>query len=231
MNITIHKPEDPLMLKHALLIYENTQERVIQRATVEVQDGRAVLTRPEQITDSLAAMLAQTRYSPLTFIPPQVIGVTKDACAWYVPAQSRPLFFDPTRDVSLKDLSGQFFPQPPLLMISGKNELKVYALKDDVRPGPDTPLMNAPYYNIFDSDSVCLGTSYRPFDGSLAYLHEWEASFYGSHFTHRAGSTLRWINDRTHRELWEGAAAAGRFDPAWLIPAKKTLQSLLGRGA
>ena len=230
MKIEVHQVTAPMMLKHVLLIYENGHEKTIQRGVVEIENERAVITKTEEITESLREMLTKEKYSPLTFIPEPVVGVTKHACAWFVPAQPRPLFFSPTRDTALHELSGLHFPQPPLLMISRQyGNLEMYALKENARPGLNTPLMNAPYYNVYDQDNVCLGNAYRPFDGTIEHLHEWEATFYGSHFTHRAGSKTRWTNDRTHRELWEGAADAGHFDPEWLIPSGKTLQSVLGR--
>jgi len=231
MKLTIHTPEDPLVLTHVLMVYENASEKVLQRGKIAIEDDRAVIKEIAPVTESLTAILLDTRerLAPLTYIPEPVVGVTDKACAWFVPAQSRPLFFRPTRDVTLNDLSGQHFPQPPLLMISTRNNLSVYALEHNVRPTLATPLMNAPYYNIFDTDTVCLGSAYRPFDGTIEHLHEWEASFYGSQFTHRAGTTTRWITDRTHRELWESAHEAGAFDPGWLIAANTTLADVLGR--
>ena len=230
MNITVHKPADPLLLKHVLLIYESETECVMQRGIVETENGQARIARMEHITDTLASLLVREKYAPLTFIPEPVVGVTKDACAWFIPAQIRPLFFSPTRDQTLKKLSGQHFPQPPLLMISRRNRLDVFALKDNERPQLDTQLMRAPYYNVFNNDSVCLGTAYRPFDGTITHLLEWEASFYGSHFTHLADATTRWATDKTHKELWETASRTGTFDTAWLLPTTKTLQSVLGAG-
>lgn len=216
---------DPLTLQHAILVYASSKHATILRSDVSVVDGRAQLVGAVEITaDTIHKLLALVDRRPLMLIQDHLVGMSYDACAWFVPAQPRPLLFSPDRDRATAELSGRVFPQPPLVFISRGRSLSVYALQENKKPSASTELYRAPYYNIFDNDVVCTGSATVPPGGDPNQTEAWERMFYQSNFTHRAGQHVRWKTGGTHRELWEEAERLGHFDPAWLVPAGKTLE-------
>lgn len=233
MDISLpYRDEDELHLQHALLVYASTRSATILRADVHVQGGQAVLGNAHDITQAaFAELLRLAGRRALTLVPPHVVAVSSEACAWWVSARSRTLRFNPDRDTAVAALDGRVFPQPPLMFISAGRSLRVYALAEDARPQADTPLMRAPYYNVFDGDDqVCTGNAPLPPGGDPAHTEAWETMFFHSNFTHRAGRQPRWASGGTHVELWEAAAEKGAFDPAWLVPAGVTLaEAVCGR--
>ncbi|GGB70866.1 PRTRC system protein B [Deinococcus soli (ex Cha et al. 2016)] len=226
-----YKDPDPLELKQALLVYANSQRGVIMRADVNVTNGHVELNNAHEVTDDLiSTLMRMVDRRPLTLVGDHVVALSHDACAWFVPARTRTLFFSPDRDKAVAELSGRSFPQPPLLFISRGRGLSVYALQHNEKPTASTPLYRAPYYNVFDTDSVCTGAVTIPGGGDPAHTEAWELAFFESNFTHVSGNQKRWQSGGTHKELWEEAERRGEFDPAWLVPAGKTLeQAVCGR--
>lgn len=228
MHLSIAERTQPLTLQAALLVYANKDQQMMLRGTFETRGEDVIITGAEPITESLRAqLLAEDKRQTLNYIPPGVVAVNTNACAWFVPAQQRVMRFSVSGDRSLNALDGRTFPQPPLVMVTNGPRLSVFALERDERPTLDTPLLLAPYYNVSDSGDVCLGSTKHPTGGSLADTAGWETSFYESFFTHRNGSAPRQARDLTHTELWLAAEQRGTFDPAWLNRA--AYQTTLGR--
>lgn len=215
-----------LKLTHALLFFADTEERetVICRSEASIERGQVVFGNPQEVTAGLLDDLLTLRDGhDLVLLPANVLAHSNSSVAWHVPAQPRPLFFSASRNTGCERVSGQTLPQPPLVMIATPGSLFVYALQEDRRPEADTPLMLAPYYNLFADSRVCFGTMKRPAHNTVGSLAAWEQSFYESHFTHNASPKPRWSSRHTHVELWEAARDTGAFDPAWLVSADKTL--------
>lgn len=230
MHLSLAERTQPLTLQAALLVYANANQQLMLRGTFETRGDDVVITGAVPITESLREqLLAEDRRQTLTYIPPQVVAVNTNACAWFVPAQPRVMQFSSHSDASLNALSGRSFPQPPLVMISNFRNLHVFALERNERPMLDTPLLVAPYYNVHDGGSVCLGSTKHPKGSGVTEMQAWETAFYSSNFTHRSGSTPRQAANLTHTELWLAAEQKGTFDPAWLNKAapQTTLQQLL----
>lgn len=176
----------------------------------------------KELLDSLGA-------TALQFVPQHAVAVSALAVAWWTPAQNRAMFFLSHTDKAVNELSGRVFPQPPLLFIARRGSLTVYALAENTRPGSDTPLMCAPYFNIFNGHGVCRGTTPYPEHVDAGRTDEWERAFFGSNFTHNAAGTRKITAfGGSHAELWLAAERAGAFDPAWLVPAGRTLGEALG---
>lgn len=47
---------------------------------------------------------------------------------------------------------------PPLLWLANKQNLVIFALASDRRPTEKTMLYHAPFFNVYDNGSVCMGT-------------------------------------------------------------------------
>ena len=216
---------DPMTLRHAILVYASSKHATILRSDITVTGGQTQLDNAVEVTaDVIHKLLALVDRRPLTLIPENVVGMSYDACAWFVPAQPRRLLFSPDRDKALAELNGRSFAQPPLVFISRGRNLCVYALQENKKPSGKTPLYNSPYFNIFDNDAVCTGSATLPKGGDPNQTEAWELMFYQSNFTHRAGGKVRWKTGGTHKEMWEEVERLGHFDPAWLVPAEETLE-------
>lgn len=219
-------PRAPVLTR-LLLIYHNQKQAVVLSARPRLHGGELTLSPPAPVREGeLLDLLAQLQTPPAPPDDPAVVGYSRQGVAWFVPAGPRRLLLQ-TPDPALNALSGQAFPQPPLLMIAGeRGQLRVFALKDDQRPTPGTPLCAAPYYNVGQSGYVCLGTTVCPRGERALDTALWTTAFFSSHFTHANASQLSEFRG-THAELWLAARERGSFDPAWLKPTGMTLEENL----
>ena len=173
----------------------------------------------EQALESLA---------PRSFalLPPEVLAYNGHRMVFYVPPGKRSMHFE-TGDAALRKISGQSFPQPGLIFDVKASSVRITAFKGRTRPTAQTPLFHAPYYNIFDDDGVCWGSTGRP----LQQLDPegWAAAYFASSFTHASGQAKRSKFPGSHFELWAAAGVAGSFSPKWLVqhPRALTLEAWL----
>lgn len=158
------------------------------------------------------------------FLHPRLVARGLGVRAWWRPAWKAPLHFTLP---ALKDLSGQVFPQPPLLFVEKGERLEVYALPEDRRPSPDTPLLLAPYFNLYGhgpGGGVCLGTGRRGRD-----VEDWESAFFESAFSHLGGT--RPLKEGSLVDLWRSLAGQEAFPLEVLREAGLTLaQAVRGGG-
>ncbi|MBZ9714888.1 hypothetical protein [Deinococcus multiflagellatus] len=221
-----------MTLQMALLVYANHQQMAVMRSEISVVNGQAQLNNAVEVTnDTVASLLKLTNRRPLTLVGEEVLALSFDACAWFSPAQERPLLFNPDRDKGLAELNGRVFPMPPLVFVSRGQSIKIYALFENSKPKGTTKLALAPFYNLFDDHRLCSGGATLPSGGDPQNTEAWERVVFQSNFTHRAGQKVRWHSSHTHKELWEAAARRGDFDPTWLLPADLTLEEAVLQSA
>ena len=61
---------------------------------------------------------------------------------------------------------------------------KVFAFKGRQRPDADTPLSVAPFFNVWQNGTICVGSARLP-KGDQVHNHlAWEEAFFRSYFTH-----------------------------------------------
>jgi len=218
-------------LSKAILLYQQTTYQGDAFATVHevtgVEEGNPVITPGQLLTlEGLREIhKALYRTQRLEVLPPHVLAVSPERLVWLEPARSRVMFFK-TQDPYLNALSGQSFPQPPLLFIAGERSLKVFALASDERPTGDTNIYTAPYYNT-DQRGVCLGS--MPLPSSLS-VHDTEAysdAFFHSAFTHGSGERLLKGWGGSYGEVWTHAQQQGAFPIAHLVPLGKSVEEAI----
>lgn len=119
------------------------------------------------------------------------------------------------------------YPTPGLIFKATQSELSCYAVTDDPVT-IDTQLYYAPYTNIYQSGSVCLGSIKTPknlktFDDAII---TWERLFFGSYFSHLAenNSNIRGNLFALFQTLYEGSEP---FPNEVLLPTPKKLKQLL----
>jgi len=222
---------EALQLRAAILLYGGAKRIAfasVHEPNRDPEGGAPYLDAGRPITTEFLRTLARGLGLGVKpeILPECVLMRTPDVTAWWVPAAVRPMFFSQTSDG--KTLNGGSYPHPPLVFaIDGEHGLSVRALLEDRRPGPRTAIAIAPYWNVNERGSICLGSMATPRLSGLASLNEWVEGFFQSEFTH-AGSTRITSHHEGHLGLWRELAGQPAFPPEFLIPAG-TLEDWLCR--
>jgi PRTRC genetic system protein B len=226
----------PLDLERAFLFYrQRTTQRVVVReheVCSGMNEGEDQRLGPGRFVtrEFLQAIESSIDRSSLEYMPAHVLAKSQSALAWWEPAQTRTMFFQAQTDTALTRFSGQPLPHPPLVFIAstrgGHGGLAVYALLENERPCADTALMRAPYWNIYDGDRMCVGSTPLPTEIATSDTAAWSSAFFASAFTHLS-STGRWTGGCTYAEFLASVDAAGVFDSSWLVSARTSLASAI----
>ena len=191
----------------------------------DVRLGAAQLLTP-QILLALLAELGQSL--PTEILPECVLARTVDLVVWWVPAQTRVMFFaNRGGDKALRQLSGKHYPHPPLLFKASGNSLWIRAIADNSRPVASTKLYMAPYWNCYDNAVVCTGTMRIPQEKSVAAIPAWEQSFFQSAFSHAAGVTKHTRYPGGVLALWRSLQGKKHFPTKYLSPLDQTLEQFV----
>jgi len=210
-----------LKLYQAVLLYRNdhgnrfmaTVHGVVQKET----DGTPLLGSGQLLSTAALRELAKQigTSCPAESLPENVIARTPELIAWWAPATIRPMFF---RDSSeLAGISGKLFPHPALLFVARNGTLFVRALPSNHRPGPDTRLVAAPYWNIDSNGAVCAGTMRAPKALTVASIPAWQQAFFQSEFTHPGGAGRLTKRKGGTAALWKSLARKKIFPRSTLI--------------
>ncbi|MEB0280849.1 PRTRC system protein B [Mucilaginibacter sp. 10B2] len=154
------------------------------------------------------------------YVNPQQSGYA----VWHTPPQEVPLFFAPALGIP----SGRG-KVPAMIWKAGREELAVYAVKGNKKPGSKTKLFHAPYFNIYKEGRVCMGTVRVNITESARledFMSQWENYFWNSYFSHLMGE----FNPVTENivQLWQGQVATDSPFPVQILkPTNFTLQNLL----
>lgn len=219
-------------LRDALLIYRENRRSFITWHTVTTQQQGPPLLGPAQplttaFIEDLAESLSGGAVAEL--LPENVLAKTDRMIAWWTPRCVRRMFFE-NSEGKAQILNGKNFPQPPLVWRVAHGDLKIRALCGNKRPNTHTSLAAAPFWNLSDDGSVCLGTMRSPDSASVASIGAWEQGFYESAFTHaNVGRLTR--QQGGHDALWAKLAGKRRpFPTDALIQLPQTLaQFIQGR--
>ena len=219
-----------LKLYQAVLLYRNdhgnrvmaTVHGVIQTDT----NGTPVLGAGQLLSTSALRELTEQLGAGVKaeYLPENVIARTPDLIAWWTPAAVRRMFFRGGSE--LADVSGEAFPHPALLFAIRNGVLFVRALPENRRPGADTRLAAAPYWNIDNDGRVCAGSMRVPKSISVASITAWQQAFFQSEFTHPGGAGRLTTRKGGTTALWKSLACKKLFPRSTLIQAE-TLQDYL----
>lgn len=143
---------------------------------------------------------------------------------WYTKARTEELFF--TKSLEIPNGTAGV---PAMLWYANKQSLMVFALASDRRPTDKTTLYHAPFFNVYDSGSVCMGTVNVNIKNSASveeFIQAWERYFFNSYFSHL-------INNHNPIKgncvtLWkELINTGGAFPKEVLIKTGRTIKNLL----
>lgn len=125
--------------------------------------------------------------SPEGIMPDKVLHIdySKGQVVWYTSAQRQMLYFK--ESIGLKEGEANV---PAMVWQATKTKLSVWALgnKGRTRPKGNEQLYKAPFFNIYDGGSVCMGSvetfAGRREGGLEFFIAYWEAAFWNSKFSH-----------------------------------------------
>lgn len=101
---------------------------------------------------------------------------------WYTKAQFRELLF--AEGLGIKSGTAHV---PPMVWKADRESLHVYALTTNRKPTLNTSLHYAPFFNVYENGTVCMGTVdiKASETGSIKELMTlWECYFFNSYFSH-----------------------------------------------
>jgi PRTRC genetic system protein B len=225
----------------ALLIYRQRagyKSAFIEAFDIEEQTGKPINAHPlsKSELDSLAKALEKEKKGvkqsgPFLacdgLLPPTVLFVDQvfpGALLWYTPAQKKQLYFKP--ELTIAD---GHYPVPALLWCATAASLRLYALASPERPAPLTALQYAPFFNVFETGSVCMGTAKVDISKTAtigAFMTGWETVFFNSYFSHLNGQHQPVQGNII--QLWQSLLESGEpFPIDRLNPTGMTLDQLM----
>lgn len=143
---------------------------------------------------------------------------------WHTKAQFRELFFNKNLEIE----SGKAHI-PPLVWIADRENLHLFALSTSRKPTVSTSLYYAPFFNVYEDGSVCMGTVDIALaeTGSIKELmSHWENYFFNSYFSHLMADHNP-VNGNCVL-LWQNLIDNGKsFPTEMLIKTSKKLKDIL----
>ncbi len=101
---------------------------------------------------------------------------------WYTEFSERELYF--SKDLEIPNGTAKV---PSLIWCADKLHLKIFAVDYNQRPTEETSLYHAPFFNIYDNGSVCMGnvdTKIKKSASLEEFTATWERFFFNSYFSH-----------------------------------------------
>ncbi len=229
---------DQMDLHRAILLYESNTQTIATLHDMLHTDNAPPQILPGQCltAEMLDELLRKLSASPVqrSILPPEVLCDTGCLC-WWKPSCRAPIFFNTKSAAFNKELNGKEVLHPTLLFLAKPGRLQILALSEDKRPGPDTPLFRAPYYNLYslgDEGAMCQGNVRLPEVTLPRDIPIWEKAFFETNFTHSniGGAPLTKMKGG-HDALWRVMAKriiiGSHAD--YLVPLKITLQEAVNK--
>jgi PRTRC genetic system protein B len=216
-------------LREALLIYREGRRSFITRHDVLAQkQGPPVLGVAHPLTTAFVENLAESLggSAAAEVLSENILAKSDRMIAWWTPRRRRQMYFE-NPEGKMQTLNGKQFPQPPLVWKRIHGSLSIRALAENKRPNAGTKLAVAPFWNLSDDGSVCLGSMRCPESTSVGSIEGWEKGFYESAFTHaNVGRLTR--HEGSHDALWGELVGKRRTFPAEsLIQLPQTLSEFI----
>ncbi len=237
-EFSIQAPADNVLeLDQAVLLYHGHSGSALATVhEVTTVDGAPVIGVGRAMTVQAARELAGAllqRAAHGGFLPETVLYLHGDLLVWWVPPARRHVAFrvgaEQAEAFGGRE-RGESVPQPGLVFAAASKVWRVWAVKGHHRPTPQTPLFQAPYFNVDGKGHICQGNVPVPNGTTVEKISAWNDAFLRSYFTHPnvAGKLLRYRGGAYAfwRDMLDGRFT--RFPERVLVDAKTTLGQLLG---
>jgi len=234
--------ESSMALTHALMLYSDKQKGAnngnpeFVYATMHTVENFGTDARPNwQIAAGQAATreglvgMFETMCKQLTlnvdFLPPGALSISADHMVWWMPACERTVFFN-NKELGKR---GAKVPHPPLLFVVVQGSWYVFALAKNERPDENSVLHHAPYFNVYDDGSICIGSAAIPKGIAASAIPQWESAFFDSEFTHINGGEKKAAHPRGEYALWKELldGVYSTFPVEYLAPRNATVKGLM----
>lgn len=199
LDITVSENGRAAAISGAILLYATSQDRLnganepVSYATIhslvhvdgrpEIAPGRLLTQKDLQLIAS--GVESSSQDSLMQWFDPGVLARSGDRMIWWTPPTMRPMFFKKSGHNDKTFDGNAVCPTPGLIWMAMPGRgLYVYAIKGSDRPTPETPLLQAPFFNVWGRGQVCIGSADLPTEHSKWEASAWEKTFFGSHFTH-----------------------------------------------
>lgn len=181
----IQTPSDGrLTLNKAVLVYTGAQDQALATLhDVEEVNGRLTLMPGQAMTVRAAKTLARALAKSQTqggFLPETVLYCDGDLLIWWVQPSSRHIAFKTAEWGE----QGAIMPHPGLVFAASPRRWQVWAVKGKQRPTSETPLFQAPYFNVWQGGGICQGSVQLPSGSTAEKIDAWNDAFFQSYFTH-----------------------------------------------
>ena len=241
-NFGLSTGETNIVLSQAILVYAeegksaSSTEQMALYATVHPVQNFGTEANPNfQVAagrpltrEALLGMfeeLAKKHSLNTDIIPENVLSISADHMVWWMPAGERNVFFN-NKELGKRAAK---VPHPALLFAVVKGQWYIFALAKSERPTAKTALQFAPYFNVFDSCAICIGSARVPRGISANTTGEWEKAFFDSEFTHINGNQKKATHPRGEYAMWkellDGVYAT--FPVEFLAPTQFTLTTFM----
>jgi len=227
-----------LFLPRKGLIFYGTEEPYKEEFYIEAfdigDDGTPLNIKPLTVRESsrLAKLLNtsgnlhQAFLKPKGLLPDNVLYINPEEegfVIWQTGQRNTRLFFKKGLDVNCGKAN-----IPPLIWKANKNEVFVYALKKNVKATENTALFHAPFFNIYESGSVCMGNvgiDIASDSGLKEFMAAWERYFFNSYFSHSIYGNSTKSNIV---QLWQGLINTNKKFPVSILqPNRLTIKDIL----
>lgn len=209
-------------LVRALLFYDargHGQLATVHEVRTEA-DGRPELRPGSPLTraalEEIASFLTRESESgPVRrdVLPEHLLYSDATTLLWWKPAHRAPIFFRTGRKNFDAAMEGATVAHPPLLFLATSGHLSLWALGTDERPGPESPLFQAPYFNLYSNGAMCTGNVRLPEVLRPSAMARFEEGFFSTNFTHSNIKSPLTTYPGGHDALWRMLATSGAAFP------------------
>lgn len=174
-----------------------------------------------------SAELSNDYLRPEGLIPEKVLSINPTKIGhviWYTERMEADLLF--IEDLGIESGKAEV---PAMIWKADKGSLTIYALAANAKPNAETPLYNAPFFNIHHNGSVCMGTVDVDTEAANCledFIGKWESYFWNSYFSHLIGEQSPVRGNIV--QLWQKMVNTGtKFPMEVLIKNGKQLKDVL----
>lgn len=152
-------------------------------------DGSPVVGAGRPMTEddylAMVQVLAPQQRPQIEWLDHRILAKGMGKMIWWTPPMNRAMFFQKSNMFGATTFTGQgVCPVPGMVWLSDGRDLFVYAFRGATMPVKDTPLCQAPLFNVWARGEVCVGNASRPNDAAKGDPTAWERFLFDSHFTH-----------------------------------------------
>ena len=187
INVSTFSSNQSYRLTNAVLVYQDASRKPVFVSVHDVEtdsEDRPIIQAG--VPASKSGLLSLMRIlDPETMLrpalkPAHVLAEGSGFFVWFSKPQARQVWFD------CKELGARTgrVPCPGLVFVVTTKAWKVFAYKGRQRPDADTPLFVAPFFNVWSTGNICVGSARLPKGNQVHQSEAWEEAFFRSYFTH-----------------------------------------------